>query len=93
MSLSPPKVEKPRPGGRSAWGPSTDPVVDPVGVPGPPLLLLPAQLAIDPESLAAVAAQVKAAIAEAVREGVAEGFATAWPEDQQQPVQPQTPAG
>jgi hypothetical protein len=92
MPMSQPKVEKTRPGARSAWGASTEPVVDPVGAPGPPLLLLPAQLAIDPESLAAVVEQVKTAIAEAVRDGVAEGFATAWPVDQQVPVQPETPA-
>jgi hypothetical protein len=86
MPLSPPKTD-PSNGVRSAWGPKPAPAVEQVAG-APPALLLPAHLAIDSESLAAVCEQVKAAIAEAVRAGVAEGFATAWPEDQPTPTAP-----
>lgn len=89
MPLGP---QTPRAGGGSAWGSPAAPVVEPGGEPAPPLLLLPAQLALDPESLAVVAEQVKAVIAQAVRDGVAAGFADAWPEDQPVPVPPETPA-
>ncbi len=72
----------------SAWGAKPAPTVEEQPGGEPPMLLLPAHLAIDPESLTAVCAQVQAAVAAAVRAGVAEGFAAAWPEDQPAPTAP-----